>query len=255
MRRLNVIGIGAGDPEYLTVQAINALTRTDVFFFTDKGDDGSDLVRLRNEICERYADSSRYRIVEMPDPARDDSLPYDQAVREWHEKRVDLWETTVETELADGGVGGFLAWGDPAFYDSTLRILEAVRTRGTFDFAVDVIPGISAIQALAARHGIPLTQVGRSLTVTTGRQLRHGWPEGATDVVVMLDAHCSFRELDHDLSIYWGAFLGTDDEVLISGTIGECGETIADVRSAARTRKGWMFDTYLLRARGTDLTL
>ena len=38
------------------------------------------------------------------------------------------------------------------------------------------------------RHGIPLTQVGRSLTVTTGRQLRHGWPEGATDVVVMLDA-------------------------------------------------------------------
>ena len=125
----------------------------------------------------------------MADPARDDgSLPYDKAVREWHEKRVDLWETTVETELADGGVGGFLAWGDPAFYDSTLRILEAVRTRGTFDFAVDVIPGISAIQALAARHGIPLTQVGRSLTVTTGRQLRHGWPEGATDVVVMLDA-------------------------------------------------------------------
>ena len=39
MRRLNVIGIGAGDPEYLTVQAINALNRTDVFFFTDKGDD------------------------------------------------------------------------------------------------------------------------------------------------------------------------------------------------------------------------
>ena len=70
----------------------------------------------------------------MQDPARDGALPYDEAVREWHEKRVDLWETTVETELADGQVGGFLAWGDPAFYDSTLRILEAVRTRGTFDF-------------------------------------------------------------------------------------------------------------------------
>ena len=55
MRRLNVIGIGAGDPEYLTVQAINALKRTEVFFFTDKGDDESDLLRLRNEICERYA--------------------------------------------------------------------------------------------------------------------------------------------------------------------------------------------------------
>jgi precorrin-6A synthase len=85
------------------------------------------------------------------------------------------------------------------------------------------------------------------LTVTTGRQLLKGWPEGATDVVVMLDANCSFRELDDDLSIYWGAFIGTGDEILISGTIGECGEAIAKARSAARERKGWMFDTYLLR--------
>ena len=54
----------------------------------------------------------------MQDPARDGSQPYDEAVREWHEKRVDLWQTTVETELADGQVGGFLAWGDPAFYDT-----------------------------------------------------------------------------------------------------------------------------------------
>ena len=58
-----------------------------------------------------------------------------------------------------------------------------------------MIPGVSAVQALAARHGIPLTQIGGSLTITTGRQLRNGWPEAATDVVVMLDAQCSFREL------------------------------------------------------------
>jgi precorrin-6A synthase len=80
--------------------------------------------------------------------------------------------------------------------------------------------------------------------------LGNGWPEGASDVVVMLDANCSFRGLDRDLTIYWGAFLGTPDELLVSGTIGECGETIAEVRSAARARKGWMFDTYLLRKQG-----
>jgi precorrin-6A synthase len=250
MRRLNVIGIGAGDPEYVTVQAINALNRTDVFFFTDKGDEKGDLLQRRNEICERYADRGRYRVVEMQDPVRDERTPYGEAVRGWHDKRVELWEQTVETELADGQVGGFLVWGDPAFYDSTLRIFEAVRTRGAFDFELHVIPGISAIQALAARHGISLTQIGRSLTVTTGRQLREGWPGGASDVVVMLDANCSYRELDRDLTIYWGAFLGTEDEILISGTIGECGETIAEVRTAARARKGWMFDTYLLRKQG-----
>jgi len=248
MRRLIVIGIGAGDPEYVTVQAIKALNRTDVFFFTDKGDEKSDLLHLRNEICERYAERSGYRIVEILDPSRDSESPsYDEAVREWHEKRVDLWEATVEAELEDGKIGAFLAWGDPAFYDSTLRILEAVRARGSFGLEFDVIPGISAVQALAARHGISLTQIGRSLIVATGRQLSQGWPEGASDVVVMLDAHCSFREFDHELSIYWGAFLGTDDEILISGTIGECADKIVEARSAARSRKGWMFDTYLLR--------
>jgi precorrin-6A synthase len=248
MRRLNVIGIGAGDPGYLTVQAINALSRTDVFFFTDKGEEKSDLLHLRNEICQRYAAPSRYRIVEMQDPWRDASAPlYGEAVREWHEKRVELWGATVESELADGQVGAFLVWGDPAFYDSTLRIFDAVRDRRTFALELDVVPGISALQALAARHRISLTQIGRSLTVTTGRQLGQGWPPGATDVVVMLDAHCSFRALDDDLLIYWGAFLGTEDEILIAGTIGERGEEIAAVRVSARQRKGWMFDTYLLR--------
>jgi len=248
MRRINVIGIGAGDPEYVTVEAIKALNQTEVFFFTDKGDEKSDLLHLRNEICERYAEGGRYRIVEMQDPSRNGSdRPYDEAVREWHENRVDLWEKTVESELSDGQVGAFLVWGDPAFYDSTLKILERVRIRGAFDFELDVIPGISAMQALAARHKISLTRVGGALTVTTGRQLSGGWPEGATDTVVMLDAHCSFRDLSDDMLIYWGAFLGTDDEILISGTIGECGEAIAKARSTARERKGWMFDTYLLR--------
>lgn len=37
MKQLLIIGIGAGDPEYLTVQAINAMNRADVFFLMDKG--------------------------------------------------------------------------------------------------------------------------------------------------------------------------------------------------------------------------
>ena len=101
MRRLNVIGIGAGDPEYLTVQAIKALKRTDVFFFTDKGEEKSELLRLRNEICGALTrnvvgtGSSRCRILHT---MRRRPL-YGEAVREWHENRVDLWEKTVESEL------------------------------------------------------------------------------------------------------------------------------------------------------------
>ena len=44
MRRLLIIGIGAGDPEQVTVQAIKALNRADVFFVIDKGAVKQDLM-------------------------------------------------------------------------------------------------------------------------------------------------------------------------------------------------------------------
>jgi precorrin-2 methylase len=54
MRKIYLIGIGAGNPEYITMQAIKALNLVDVFFFMDKGEAKQDLVNLRKEICERY---------------------------------------------------------------------------------------------------------------------------------------------------------------------------------------------------------
>ncbi len=65
MRRLLVIGIGAGDPEHVTVQAINALNEVDVFFVVEKSHETDELVRLRREICERYIREPTYRIVEI----------------------------------------------------------------------------------------------------------------------------------------------------------------------------------------------
>ena len=53
MRKVFVIGIGAGNPDYVTVQAINALNEVDVFFFMDKGHEKEDLVRLRKDICDK----------------------------------------------------------------------------------------------------------------------------------------------------------------------------------------------------------
>jgi precorrin-6A synthase len=249
LRRLQAIGIGAGDPDYITVQAIKALNQTDVFFLLEKGEDKDDLLALRREICDRFIEHDRYRIVEASDPERDLRGPdYGGAVLDWRERRIEQWEHLVTSELGDEQTGAFLVWGDPAFYDGTLRILEALRARGTVDFELSVVPGISAIQALAARHQIPLTPLGGSLLITTGRELAKGWPEGTDDVVVMLDANCAFKELDDQGTfIYWGAYLGTPDEMLISGPIKDCGDDIERARSAARAAKGWMFDTYLLR--------
>jgi len=252
MRRMLLIGIGAGDPEYVTQQAIRALNEAEVFFVMEK-EAAKDLVELRLEVCERFIEDQSYRIVTVRDPERDRAAgAYAAAVDEWRRARAAIWERLIADELEEDGVGAILVWGDPSLYDSTLSIMDSIRAAGRVAFTVEVIPGISAIAALCARHAIALNAVGGAVHVTTGRRLaRDGLPPDAPDVVVMLDAHCAFAALrDEEIDIYWGAYLGTPDEILVAGAVADVAGAIERVRAQARERKGWIMDTYLLRRRG-----
>ncbi|BET46120.1 MULTISPECIES: precorrin-6A synthase (deacetylating) [Streptomyces] len=251
MRTIHVIGIGAGDPEQLTLQAVRALRGTDVFFVLDKGEAKADLVRLRRDMLEAHVPAGTYRVVEARDPERDRSAggaAYSPAVGDWRSARAGIYERLIAEELGADETGAFLVWGDPALYDSTLGILEEILERGAVAFEYDVVPGISSVSSLVARHRTGLNRVARPVQITTGRRLAEGFPEDADDVVVMLDAHQTFRRYaDQDIDIYWGAYLGTPDEILDSGPIAEAAPRIERLRAEARERKGWIMDTYLLR--------
>lgn len=251
-----MIGIGAGDPEQLTLQAVGALRSTDVFFVLDKGEAKADLVRLRRDMLETHVPEGTYRIIEARDPERDRSAggaAYSPAVGDWRSARAGIYERLIADELGEDESGAFLVWGDPALYDSTLGILEEILERGSVAFEYDVVPGISSVSSLVARHRTGLNRVARPVQITTGRRLAEGFPEGADDVVVMLDAHQTFRQYaDQDIDIYWGAYLGTPDEILASGPIAEAGPRIERLRAEARERKGWIMDTYLLRRNSGD---
>ena len=132
-----------------------------------------------------------------------------------------------------------------------MHVLDEVLARGTVAFELQVIPGISSIQALAARHRVSLTRTGRPVHLTTGRLLSEGFPDNADDVVVMLDSRCAFTGVDPDTEIYWGAYVGSPDEILISGPAAEAGPQIVAAREAARAEHGWIMDSYLLRRRRT----
>ncbi|MCU1681053.1 MAG: cobF [Amycolatopsis sp.] len=249
MRRIFVIGIGAGNPEQVTVQAVNRLNEVDVFFLLDKGEAKDELVRLRRDILDRYLTAPTYRVAVAEDPPRDrTAADYLGAVATWHQRRADVYEALIRDEVADGECGAVLAWGDPTLYDNTIGVLNTVLERRSVEFELSVIPGVSSVSTLTAGHRIGLNQVGKPVQITTGRQLAQGFPAGVDDVVVMLDAHCTFTGLDDDdLDIYWGAYLGTPDEILISGRVRDVAEQITAARAEARARKGWIMDTYLLR--------
>jgi precorrin-6A synthase len=154
----------------------------------------------------------------------------------------------IGQELGEEERGAFLVWGDPSLYDSTLRIIDRIIARGTVAFEYEVVPGISSIQALAARHKITLNRIGQSIHITTGRKLSQRLPDHSDDVVVMLDGECSFKTIsDPEIDIYWGAYIGTEDEILVSGNLKGRMHEIERIRSEAKEKKGWIMDTYLLR--------
>jgi precorrin-6A synthase len=249
MKKILIIGIGAGNPEYITIQAVKALNRTDVFFLMDKGQSKEKLNLLRSEILERYIDEADYRVVEALNPERERGEgDYLKAVDDLNSEKQRTFEQLIGEELADGECGAFLVWGDPSLYDSTIRILDDILHCGRHVFDYEVIPGITSVQALTARHKVALNNIGQAVEITTGRRLAQGYPENVDSVVVMLDAQDSYRTVtDRELDIYWGAYLGTPDEILISGKLKDVADEIERTRKAARKANGWIMDTYLLK--------
>ncbi|HEX2894330.1 MAG TPA: precorrin-6A synthase (deacetylating) [Marmoricola sp.] len=243
-RRVRVIGIGTGHPDQLSAEAVAALRSVDYVLAASKRPDDPLLV-VRRALCDRYD----VPLVAVSDPVRDrdDPADYPGAVRDWHEARVAAYEALL---LERPGDVAFLVWGDPAFYDSTLRIVERIRERGRVALSLDVLPGVSSPQLLAARHRIVLHRVGEPVVLTTGRRLRRSIEAGHDNLVVMLDGRLACLDPATDASawqIWWGANLGTDEERLVSGRLDEVADELRAQRTEAERAAGWVMDTYLLR--------
>lgn len=237
MRRLRVIGIGCS-PDHLTREAEAALRSVAYVIAADKGA-GDPLLAVRRALCAEYG----IPLVAVADPERDrdDPADYDSAVRAWHDARTEAYLLVLRERPGDVA---FLVWGDPAFYDSTLRI--ARRLIEQEPMALDVLPGISAVQLLAARHGLVLHGIGRPFLVTTGRRLSED-AQAHEDLVVMLDSGFRARELTGGWQVWWGANLGTPSEELVAGPLAEVTDQVLAARTRAEAATGWVMDTYLLR--------
>jgi precorrin-6A synthase len=243
---LSLIGIGCGDPRQLTLAAIDAINAADLILIPRKGEEKSDLADLRREICARVLTNRKTRLVEFDLPVRNaEREDYRGGVDDWHDAVAAAWSREIAAHLGASGRVAFLIWGDPSLFDSSLRIAGRLDPRPAFD----VIPGVTAIQALCAAHAIPLNDIGAPFIVTTGRRLREqGWPPGAETVVVMLDGATAFRSLDPTgLHIWWGAYLGMPHQIIFSGPLAEIDTEIVDARAQARARHGWIMDSYILK--------
>jgi precorrin-6A synthase len=247
MTTLWLIGIGTGNPDHVTGQAIKALNGADLILIPRKGKAKSDLADLRRQILSQVL-ATPVPVADYDVPQRADQDDYLGAVNDWHDAIAQVWADTIAAHRPDAPNVALMVWGDPSLYDSTLRI--AARLPG---LTVKVIPGITSLQALTAAHAIPLNTLAAPVTITTGRQLRdHGWPLGATTLAVMLDQGGAFTVLPPDTEIWWAAYVGMPEETLIHGSLAAVSDAILTTRAKLRAEHGWIMDIYLLR-RGGDV--
>ena len=239
---LTLIGIGTGNPDHLTLQAIKAINQAEVILIPRKGEGKADLAELRLAICRDVLTNPATRIVEFDLPVRDEAIAdYKARVEDWHDRIAGVWQAAIGA----AGQVALLVWGDPSLYDSTLRIAARLVPAER----VKVVPGVTSIHALTAAHGIALKEIGAPFVVTTGRRLRdEGFPLGVDTAVVMLDGECSFQAIDSaGVTIWWGAYVGMAEEVIVAGPLAEVAARIVSLRAVERARHGWIMDIYLLR--------
>ena len=240
-----LIGIGTGNPDHVTFQAAEAIQKADLILIPRKGPNKADLADIRHQIIAKVAAEALPRVIEFDIPVRKADGNYLDGVSDWHDAIAIVWQQTITLHEADNKRVALLVWGDPSLYDSTLRIADRLEPKPN----ITVIPGITSLQVLTAAHAIPINRIGAPFTVTTGRKLReNGWPEGADTIAVMLDGECSFQYLEaENFEIWWGAYVGMPEQILLSGKLHEIRDTIVNYRAESREKHGWIMDIYVLR--------
>ena len=147
------IGVGVGDPEQLTVKAINTLKKCDVVIVPEaKKDEGSAAYNISKEYLKPGVEVVFMEFAMLKDPA-------DRVAGRQANTRV------VEKLLDEGKNVGFLTIGDSMTYSTYVYILENMKDK--YKKQVVTIPGISSFADMSSRFNFPIVMGDESLKIVS----------------------------------------------------------------------------------------
>ena len=160
--RLIGVGVGPGDPELMTLKAVRVLSTAGRVFVPvlDAADTGRAEATVRAHAAHERIERLVFALSEPVDVARATGAGRERRERYWDAAgaRVAAWLTET------GGTAAFATIGDPNVY-STFGYLAATVTALLPGVVAETVPGITAMQALAAASGVPLVEGAEPLTL------------------------------------------------------------------------------------------
>jgi len=203
MRRLVGVGVGPGDPDLVTVKAVRVLTTADVVLVPDtagraaRGQEAATDVGRAEAIVRACAPEAAAKIVRVPFSMGDPTGVTRRRAEAW----LASADATVAAFEAGASVVAFATIGDPSIYSTFSYLAASVRDRLP-EVAVDVIPGITAMQALAAASRTPLVEGDEVLALVPLKDGVGRFREVATvaDTVVVYKAGRHLAALRRELA-------------------------------------------------------
>lgn len=212
MAKIYAIGVGPGDPELLTVKAERILRSVPVICAPTAGTVDSSYAL---SIIEPLLDHSRQEVIIQVFPMRKDQSGLEE-----------FWESAA-TEVADKVLAGsdvaFITIGDPFIYSTFLYLYRIFREKYP-DIEIEVIPGISSINAAAVAAGIPLGRGPERIAIIPAafeeKELRGIL--STFDTVVLMKVSRVFdgvygllKELELEKNCAFVSRVGTEDEEVV----------------------------------------
>lgn len=191
---LRFIGVGPGDPDLMTVKARRLIQAADLIALADSGTGGSAVEGiLGNLIADK-------EILWLP-------MPMKGVRADWAHAHAEA-ARMLEERLAQGRDIAYPALGDPLLYATSGYLIRLLGDRED----IEVVPGVPAICAAAAKARLPLAEADEPLLILPGLKPGQALPDGNVAVMKAAGALDTIAEQARDRQCVLVRNLGMKDE-------------------------------------------